>query len=63
MNNKFAAKEILEDVVPTSSNNKFLYAKVLVDLKDDRALTEVWINLSIWIYFFSLALGGPPHAN
>lgn len=41
MNNKFAAKEILEDVVPTSSNNKFLYAKVLVDLKDDRALTEL----------------------
>ena len=41
MNNKFVAKEILEEVVPTSSNNKFLYAKVLVDLKDDRALTEV----------------------
>ena len=50
MNNKFAAKEILEDVVPTSSNNKFLYAKVLVDLKDDRALTEVWNILSISIY-------------
>lgn len=42
MGNKWACKEILEDIGPTSSNNKFLYARVLVDLKEEhRALTEL----------------------
>jgi hypothetical protein len=35
MNNKWACKEILEEIRPNSSNNKFLYSRVLVDLKED----------------------------
>ena len=40
MGNKWATKEILEEIGPTSSSNKFLYARVLVDLKEEQRNQE-----------------------
>merc|ERR1712048_844583 len=42
MGNKWACKAVLEEIGAHSCSNKFLYARVLVDLKEEhRALTEL----------------------